>query len=221
MLAITREYLVKRLGYAEENVVLLSNNHATKSDLEKYVEKWLSNRVDQGDSVFVYFSGHGAPNPKTGDAYLVPFDGDPAYIETTGYPLKRLYDNLAKTTRQGGRGPAGLLLLRRGGTLGAGAGKEPGRWGCRSRIHFCQEGQRWCSPPDPEKQVSSTYTQKSHGLLTYFFLKGLQGEGGSRRARGHRPSVELFAYVKPEVERVARREYNNDQVPQLLVRERC
>lgn len=28
------------------------------------------------------------------------------------------------------------------------------------------------------EQVSSTYTQKSHGLLTYFFLKGLQGEGG-------------------------------------------
>lgn len=23
------------------------------------------------------------------------------------------------------------------------------------------------------EQVSSTYTQKSHGLLTYFFLKGL------------------------------------------------
>lgn len=31
------------------------------------------------------------------------------------------------------------------------------------------------------EQVSSTYTQKSHGLLTYFFLKGLQGEGGGSR----------------------------------------
>ena len=65
-------------------------------DLTKYFEKWLPNNVENGGSVFVYYSGHGAPNPKTGDAYLVPYDGDPSFIDETGYSLKRLYATLGK-----------------------------------------------------------------------------------------------------------------------------
>lgn len=210
---IMREYLVKRLGYAEENVVLLSNDHATKSDIEKYVEKWLPNRVDQGDSVFVYFSGHGAPNPKTGDAYLVPFDGDPAYIETTGYSLKRLYDNLAKL-------PAKEVVVLLDSCFSGAGGRSVLAKGARPMVlsvenTFLAGGKTVVMAAGSGDQVSSTYTQKSHGLLTYFFLKGLQGEGDLDKD-GVIELGELFSYVKPQVERVARREYNNDQVPQLI-----
>jgi len=66
------EYLTKVMGYPEENVVTLTNEHAAKSDFEKYFEKWLPNNVEKDSSVFIYYSGHGAPNTKTGDAYLVP-----------------------------------------------------------------------------------------------------------------------------------------------------
>jgi hypothetical protein len=64
-------------------------------------------------------------------------------------------------------------------------------------------------------QISSTYTTKSHGLLTYFFLKGLQGEGDQNKD-GVLDIKELFDYVKPQVERIARREFNNEQTPQLI-----
>ena len=47
-------------------------------------------------TVFIYYSGHGAPNPKNKDAYLVPYDGDPSFIDQTGYSLKRMYDALGK-----------------------------------------------------------------------------------------------------------------------------
>ena len=66
------EYLTKVMGYPEENVVTLTNEHAAKSDFEKYFEKWLFNNVEKDSSVFIYYSGHGAPNVKTGDAFLVP-----------------------------------------------------------------------------------------------------------------------------------------------------
>ncbi|PIV40934.1 MAG: hypothetical protein COS28_06330, partial [Nitrospirae bacterium CG02_land_8_20_14_3_00_44_33] len=90
------EYLTKVMGYPEENVVTLTNEHAAKSDFEKYFEKWLLNNVEKDGSVFIYYSGHGAPNTKTGDAYLVPYDGDPSFIEQTGYSLKKLYESLNK-----------------------------------------------------------------------------------------------------------------------------
>src|SRR5437016_1170535 len=91
---IMGEYLTKVLGYSEKNVVVRVNEKAAKGDLEKYFGPWLRNNVDPGSSVFVFYSGHGAPNPKTGDAYLVPYDGDPTYVETTAYSLKRLYADL-------------------------------------------------------------------------------------------------------------------------------
>jgi uncharacterized caspase-like protein len=64
-------------------------------------------------------------------------------------------------------------------------------------------------------QVSSTYRQKSHGLLTYFFLKGLQGDADQNKD-GSIELAELYDYIKPQVSRVARREFNNDQTPQLI-----
>jgi len=64
-------------------------------------------------------------------------------------------------------------------------------------------------------QVSSTYDQKGHGLLTYFFLKGLQGEADQNKD-GSIDLAELYNYVKLQVSGVARREYNNEQTPQLF-----
>ena len=90
------EYLTKVMGYPEENVVTLTNDRAFLTDFIKYFEKWLPNNVEKDSSVFIYYSGHGAPNTKTGDAYLVPYDGDPSFIEQTGYPLKKLYESLNK-----------------------------------------------------------------------------------------------------------------------------
>ena len=78
------------MGYPEENVITLINEQATKSDFEKYIEEWLPKNIESNSSVFIYYSGHGAPNTKTGDAFLVPYDGDPNFIEKTGYLLKKL-----------------------------------------------------------------------------------------------------------------------------------
>ena len=52
-------------------------------------------------------------------------------------------------------------------------------------------------------------------MLTYYFLKGLQGEGDLNKD-GAIEMAELFEYVKPNVQRVARKQYNNEQTPQLL-----
>jgi hypothetical protein len=60
------------MGYPKENVMTLMNEHATYTDLAKYFEKWLPNNVEAGSSVFIYFSGHGAPDPRTGGFTLSP-----------------------------------------------------------------------------------------------------------------------------------------------------
>lgn len=55
-------------GYPERNIVLLTDQEAGKAGLEKYLDD--------------------------GQAYLVPWDGDPKFLANTGYPVKRLYERL-------------------------------------------------------------------------------------------------------------------------------
>ena len=63
-------------------------------------------------------------------------------------------------------------------------------------------------------QVSMTYDEKEHGLFTYFLLKGIK----ESTVRGERSlgMEELFTSLKPQVERVARKIYNQEQSPQLI-----
>ncbi len=210
---VMADYLSKVLGYPEENVAVLLNDNAAKTDLEKYFEGWLPNRVEKGDSVFVYFSGHGAPNPKTGKAYLVPYDGDPSFVDQTAYPLDRLYDRLGKL-------PAKEIVVVLDSCFSGAGGRSVIAKGMRPMVLSIENpvlagGKTAVIAASSGDQVSSTYEAQKHGLLTYFLLKGLRGEA-DRDQSGQIELSELFEYVKPQVERTARREFNNEQSPQLL-----
>ena len=63
-------------------------------------------------------------------------------------------------------------------------------------------------------QISSTYAEKGHGLFTYFMLQGLRGEADGN-SDGAITLAELYEYTRPNVERIARKQYNNEQTPQL------
>ncbi len=206
------EYLTKAMGYPEENIVTLLNEHATNVDFAKYFEKWLHNNAEKDSTVFIYYSGHGAPNPKTGDAYLVPYDGDPAFIEQTGYSLKRLYESLGKIQ-------AKEIIVALDSCFSGAGGRSVIAKGARPLVMSMESLQI------PQKitvlsaasgdQTSSTYDEKGHGLFTYFMLRGLRGEGDAN-GDGKIEIGELFNYIRPQVERIARKTYNNEQSPQII-----
>ena len=210
---IVTDYLTKMLGFPEGNVVTLLNDRALKSDLEKYFEKWLGNNVEAGGTVFVYYSGHGAPDLKSGSAYLVPYDGDPAFIDQTGYSLKRMYEALAKL-------PAKKIIVALDSCFSGAGGRSVVAKGARPLVMHLAD-----ALPLPRNmvvmsaargdQASSTYDEKGHGLFTYFMLKGMK----TRDVTGRDGTLEvedLFGYIKPQVEQIARKQYNNEQSPQLM-----
>ena len=203
---IMTEYLTKVMGYPEGNVVTLLNEHATNVDFAKYFEKWLLNNVDKDSTVFIYYSGHGAPNVKTGDAYLVPYDGDPAFIEQTGYPLKKLYESLHRL-------PAKEVIVALDSCFSGAGGKSVIAQGARPLVMNLEQDfhisrNMIVMSASSGSQISSTYEEKGHGLFTYFLLKGIKD--------GKTEVGELFDYLKPNVGDVARKIYNNEQTPQLI-----
>ncbi|MBI4676353.1 MAG: caspase family protein, partial [Elusimicrobia bacterium] len=89
-------YLTRAMGFDSRNVVLIKDERAALADLATYLGPWLEDRVTAESRVFVYFAGHGAPDPKSGEGYLIPHDGNPSYVETKAFAVKTLYANLAK-----------------------------------------------------------------------------------------------------------------------------
>jgi hypothetical protein len=196
------EYLVKVLGFPEENVVVRTDDKASLTDFMKYVENWLPNNVEKDAKVFVYFSGHGAPNPKTGRAFLVPYDGDPTFIESTGYPVERLYAALDKL-------PTSDVSVVLDSCFSGAGGRSVLAKGARPLVQVASvtRGTRASVlSAGASDQISNAYEEKGHGLLTYFLLKAY-GDGITTLS-------EAFAYARPNVQRVARKLYNNEQTPQ-------
>ncbi len=207
------DYLVKVMGYPEENVIVRTNENASLTDITKYFENWLPNNVEKDSSVFVYYSGHGAPNPRTGDAYMVPYDGDPTFVDATGYSMKRLYAALDKLQVKDVTVVLDSCFSGAGGRSVLAKGAKP--MGLSVEHTLTASGRTTVLAASAGDQISSSYEEKGHGLLTYFFLKGLQGEGDLNKD-GNIDMAELYEYVKPNVSKVARKQYNNEQTPQLL-----
>ncbi|MEW6542505.1 MAG: caspase family protein [Nitrospirota bacterium] len=82
--------LETQAGIPKSHIRVMTEAKATGNDL-RTVGEWLRMRVKPESTVYVYYAGHGTPDPKTGDAYLVSWDGHPDYPSGL-YPLKALYE---------------------------------------------------------------------------------------------------------------------------------
>jgi len=210
---VLTDYLTRLMGYSEENIVVLTNEYATKSDFEKYFERWLPNNTDKNSSVFIYYSGHGAPDTRTGSAYLVPYDGDPSFITETGYSLQRMYDALEKL-------PAKSVVVALDSCFSGAGGRSVIAKGARPLVMnlqktMVQSKKITVMAAASGDQISSTYDDKGHGLFTYYMLRGMKNEDFINED-GSLAVKDLFGYLKPLVESTARRKYNNEQSPQLI-----
>jgi hypothetical protein len=203
-----RDHLLA-LGYPARNVVLLTGAKASRAGLAKNLEAFLARNVNERSSIFFYFSGHGAPDPRTGDAYLVPTDGDPQYLEETAYPVKRLYQRLDALK-------ARTVIVALDACFSGSGGRSVLAKGTRplvSKIRLGLEGGRVLSlTASGPSQVSGTLDEQGHGLFTYYLLKGLNGAAAD--ANGRVTSRGLHGYLAPKVQDEAQRQ-NREQTPQI------
>lgn len=200
---LIRMYL-KALGIPERNIAYLVNSQATLSDIKKNIESWLPNRVTAKSRVVVYFSGHGSPDMTQGNAYLVPYDGDPEYLADTAYPVNRLFEKLGKLPSREVTvmldscfsGTGGRSVLMQGGrplVMTATLPKMPDNVALMAAAS--------------KSQISMTSKEKRHGLFTYYLFKALK--------QGKQTLAEIMEFVKPRVEDEARQQ-NVQQTPTLL-----
>ncbi|MEN6623529.1 MAG: S41 family peptidase [Smithella sp.] len=203
-------YLVKdffiSLGLKERNIELLLNERATLSSIKKTLETWLPNHARKNSRVVIYYSGHGAPDASSGDAYLVPYDGDPNYLSDTGYPLKRLYEKM-------GRLHVKEVIVVLDSCFSGSGGRSVLAKGARPLVMMTAtpiiSNNMVVLSAAEGSQISASSPEKGHGLFTYYFLKALN--------EGRKNILDVYEYIRPQVEDEAKM-LNVRQTPQISPR---
>ena len=198
------------MGFAPRHIKLLTNEEATRSMLAAYLQDWLPKNVKPSSTVFFYYSGHGAPNTDNQQAYLVPSDGNPDYLDTTAYPLSELYKRLNAL-------PAKQVIVALDSCFSGAGGRSVLAKGMRPLVTEIKmdvlTGDHMVTlTASKSTQTSGTLEEQGHGLFTYYMLKGLNGAA----ARNGQVTLQsLSDYLKPKVEDAASLN-NHDQEPQLI-----
>jgi uncharacterized caspase-like protein len=199
------------LGISEENIKLLIDDRATRSDLEKALA-WVELNVPAGGRIYFFYSGHGAPDATTGTPYVLPYDGDPSALDQTAIPLARLTERLSKTkavetiafldacfSGAGGRSvlPAGARPLVRVQTA-------PSRRGVSLLAS------------SSASEISGPSADGKNGLFTKYLLLAVGNAEGDLDGDRQISLAELKAWIEPRVVREAR-QANRAQTPTLTL----
>lgn len=205
---VFKEYCSKTLGLPEKSIRYYED--ATLGNLNNAIQK-IKDIADvyEGDAkILFYFSGLGATDPASKEAYLMPTDASLPTLTTTGYSVSKLMKQLNELNTQNtivildapfsGTDKSGKLLSEHRGVA------------------------LKCKLPTPQNKVvvctgsnngENTYSGKKYGhsLLTYALLDKLQQSKGACTIK------EWTDYAVSWVKKVSLLEFDNVQSPQITV----
>lgn len=166
-----------------------------------------------GDTVLIYFSGHGFRGPRDGKLYLAPIDCDPAAPEETGISVEWLRGQLA-----GCKAEFKLLVLD-ACHAGSEKGDDDSRSVAAKDLGAPFEGVEGvvtlASSTSEEK--SQIWEEKQQSLFSYWLNQGLKGHA-DRDGNGEVDIDELYKYVNRNVIKTAELFFPNPQNPVRIIR---
>jgi len=203
---IFNEYLKKTLGIPDENITLLIN--ATAGQIKQALAKMtaLAKAYDGQAEFIFYYAGHGLPEEKTGEPYLIPVDvasSDLAYA----IPLQEVYETF--TDYQSGKVTLFLDACFSGGARNEAMMASRGIR-IRPKSPFVM-GNLIVFSASRGDQTAYAYADENHGMFTYHLLKKVQ------ETRGTVPFGILADYLRKEVNRRSLLVNNREQEPMVKV----
>jgi uncharacterized caspase-like protein len=143
-----RDLVREEFGYADDHILFLVDQAATRRSVREALEKWLPERkLEPDDAVLVFFSGHGLIEKKSNHGYLALSDSSPDGLEQSCIPVAWLRDRLAALPC---RHKAVILDCCYSGSLFESEGAAPGAKGPAANLRSVPEagaGSRTAAQP--------------------------------------------------------------------------
>ena len=201
--------LRESFGVPADQIKVALDDHATRADLEKHL-RWLHGNAGPNSRIYFFYSGHGAPDPTKGTAFLLPYDGDPAYVDQTAMPLAEVLARLGATRAKEVFAFVDACFSGAGGRSVLPAGARPlvqvkeTRAGPRVALLSASSG----------VEISGPTADGRGGLFTHLLLQALGSGRADSDGDGRITMAELHAWLKPRVAREAQKA-NRAQTPSL------
>jgi WD40 repeat protein len=204
-----KEQAINTLGVSSENIIYLEN--ARYIEMRRALKKmnlYAKNTFGKGEFIF-YYAGHGFPDEKTKEPYLVPVDGNGTDLEFSAIKLKDVYQNFTEYPSQkitvfldacfsGGARNQGLVAAR---GVKIKPKEETDAIKSNLVVFTASSG----------NQSSLPYKEKQHGMFTYFLVNKLKESNGNVSFK------ELSDYLKEQVSIKSIMINNKEQSPQTNV----
>lgn len=199
------------LGVPEDNIHTLLDERAGKSDIAKQI-RWLQSNVPAGGRIYVYFSGHGAPDPTSGVSYIVPYDGDPQYLTESAIKMSEILGDLEKTKAKDVLAIADSCFSGAGGRSVLAPGTRP-----LVRVQEVKTTARVALlSASSGAEISGPSADGRGGLFSKYLIDAIGSGQADINGDGQISLKELEDWIKPRVKREAKKA-NRDQTPNVQV----
>jgi len=199
------------LGVPEDNIRTLLDERAGKSDIAKQV-RWLQSNVPAGGRIYMYFSGHGAPDPSSGVSFIVPYDGDPQYLAESAIKMTEILGDLEKTKARDVLAIADSCFSGQGGRSVLAPGTRP-----LVRVQEVKTTARVALlSASSGAEISGPTADGKGGLFSKYLIDAIGSGQADMNGDGQISLKELEEWIKPRVKREAKKA-NRDQTPSVQV----
>lgn len=207
-------YAKSVFGVPEGNIFMMLNEQATGSEFNKVFSPngWLQRKIEPGDKVIIYFSGHGTSD-EDGNPYLIAHDSDPKYTSAM-IEMQEVIDGLQNL---------GAEVLFFADACFSGLNRPSLSDLASSISNFSLRKVKTKTPKIKDNVVYLAATDNvtaartsdtlRHGVFTYYLLKGLQSEE-LRQYDGEVDLEELYKYIFRNVKEHSRM-FERKQIPQI------
>ena len=201
-----KDFAQMSLGVPQENIKMLINVEASRSNILDTLVDWLPKFVEEKKTdLYIFYSGHGLASEDGEDLFLLPSDGVPKILADTALLRNKIFDIIDKLN------PKSVTVFL--DTCYSGA--------TRTNEFLVASRQIFIEPEEQEvptnftvfsasagKETAKILEEAEHGLFSYYLMKGLEGEADSN-SDNQITNGELIAFINKNVSRQA------NQTPQL------
>jgi hypothetical protein len=200
-----KDYLIEYIGIPKEKIYFLTDQNATKDNIESILGTQIKRKAAKDDTVIIFYAGHGAveidPSNPDGDGfekYLLPYNADLDDLYTTSISMddiRKVFQRIraerlifiADTCYSGASGGRTMLTSKTRASLSD------------KFLERISKGKgRVIISSSSANEVSIEDDNLKHGIFSYYLLEGLKGKA-DHDTDGIITVSELFSYLSSEV----------------------